>query len=89
VRVLHQLTSPGRVDGGRCHRCDLEPEVALRSWFSPGRMPAAMIFSPSIGGVSHAREEDTSEDDLRVAIEAYANANHVPVKGLAGARLEE
>jgi N-carbamoyl-L-amino-acid hydrolase len=34
-------------------------------------MPAAMIFSPSIGGVSHAREEDTSEDDLRVAIEAF------------------
>jgi hydantoinase/carbamoylase family amidase len=36
-----------------------------------GRMPAAMIFSPSIGGVSHAREEDTSDDDLRVAIQAF------------------
>ena len=36
-----------------------------------GCMPAAMIFSPSIEGVSHAREEDTSEDDLRVAIEAF------------------
>ncbi len=36
-----------------------------------GRMPAAMIFSPSIGGVSHAREEDTDEDDLRAAIEVF------------------
>jgi N-carbamoyl-L-amino-acid hydrolase len=35
------------------------------------RMPTAMIFSPSIAGVSHAREEDTGEDDLRAAIEAF------------------
>jgi hydantoinase/carbamoylase family amidase len=34
-------------------------------------VPAAMIFSPSIGGLSHAREEDTSEADLAVAIEAF------------------
>jgi hydantoinase/carbamoylase family amidase len=36
-----------------------------------GRMPVAMIFSPSIGGVSHAPEEDTDEADLRAAIEAF------------------
>jgi N-carbamoyl-L-amino-acid hydrolase len=34
-------------------------------------VPTAMIFSPSIGGISHAREEDTSDQDLRAAIEAY------------------
>lgn len=34
-------------------------------------MPTAMIFSPSIGGISHARDEDTSEQDLRAAIEAF------------------
>jgi N-carbamoyl-L-amino-acid hydrolase len=34
-------------------------------------VPTAMIFSPSIGGLSHAREEDTSEADLAVAIEAF------------------
>ena len=38
-----------------------------------GRMPAAMIFSASSGGVSHAREEDTEEDDLRAAIEAFGS----------------
>jgi N-carbamoyl-L-amino-acid hydrolase len=35
------------------------------------QVPTAMIFSPSIGGVSHAPEEDTSEPDLRAAIEAF------------------
>lgn len=33
--------------------------------------PAAMMFCPSIGGISHAREEDTAEADLAVAIEAF------------------
>ncbi len=34
-------------------------------------VPTAMIFSPSIGGVSHAPEEDTAEADLAAAIEAF------------------
>jgi hydantoinase/carbamoylase family amidase len=33
--------------------------------------PAAMVFTPSIAGISHAKEEDTSENDLAAAIEAY------------------
>ena len=32
-----------------------------------------MVFSPSIGGISHAPEEDTAEDDLRAAIEAFGS----------------
>jgi N-carbamoyl-L-amino-acid hydrolase len=35
------------------------------------RLPTAMVFSPSIAGVSHAPEEDTSEPDLRAAIEVF------------------
>jgi hydantoinase/carbamoylase family amidase len=34
-------------------------------------VPTAMVFSPSIGGVSHAPEEDTAEPDLATAIEAF------------------
>ena len=34
-------------------------------------MPAAMMFCPSRGGISHAKVEDTSEEDLRTAIEAF------------------
>ncbi len=34
-------------------------------------LPAAMMFVSSIGGISHAKEEDTSEADLATAIEAF------------------
>jgi hydantoinase/carbamoylase family amidase len=34
-------------------------------------LPAAMLFCPSRGGISHAREEDTSESDLAAGIEAF------------------
>jgi hydantoinase/carbamoylase family amidase len=35
------------------------------------QLPTAMVFSPSIAGVSHAPEEDTAESDLAAAIEAF------------------
>jgi hydantoinase/carbamoylase family amidase len=34
-------------------------------------VPAAMLFAPSKGGISHAPDEDTDEADLAVAIEAF------------------
>ena len=34
-------------------------------------MPATMIFCPSRGGISHANSEDTSEGNLKTAIEAF------------------
>jgi hydantoinase/carbamoylase family amidase len=34
-------------------------------------LPTTMVFSPSIGGVSHAPEEDTAEADLAAAIEVF------------------
>jgi N-carbamoyl-L-amino-acid hydrolase len=34
-------------------------------------VPTAMVFSPSINGISHAFEEDTDEVDLRAAIEVF------------------
>jgi hydantoinase/carbamoylase family amidase len=37
------------------------------------KLPAAMLFVRSIGGVSHSPEEDSSEQDLELAIEAYAD----------------
>ena len=36
------------------------------------RIPVAMIFVASCEGISHAREEDSSESDLRAGIEAFA-----------------
>jgi N-carbamoyl-L-amino-acid hydrolase len=34
-------------------------------------VPAAMLFCPSIGGISHAKEEDTAEPDIAVAVESF------------------
>jgi hydantoinase/carbamoylase family amidase len=36
-------------------------------------LPTAMVFSPSIAGVSHAPEEDTADPDLKAAIEAFGD----------------
>ena len=35
------------------------------------RAPTVMVFSSSTDGVSHNPTEDTPEDDLRVALQAY------------------
>jgi N-carbamoyl-L-amino-acid hydrolase len=35
-------------------------------------MPAAMLFSPSIGGISHHWAEDTKEEDLALCAEVLA-----------------
>jgi hydantoinase/carbamoylase family amidase len=37
------------------------------------RVPTAMIFCASRGGISHAKEEDSSEADLMVGIEAFGD----------------
>jgi hydantoinase/carbamoylase family amidase len=40
------------------------------------KLPAAMIFSRSAGGISHSPEEDTDEEALRAAIEAFGLLAH-------------
>jgi N-carbamoyl-L-amino-acid hydrolase len=37
-------------------------------------LPSAMLFVPSIGGVSHAADEDTSVDDLVLGCQTLARA---------------
>jgi len=46
-------------------------------------MPVGMLFVPSIRGISHAFEEDTSEDDLVAGLRVLAGA----VEEIAGAML--
>jgi len=38
------------------------------------RIPAAMLFAPSLGGRSHHICEDTDEADIRQALRVYARA---------------
>jgi N-carbamoyl-L-amino-acid hydrolase len=37
-------------------------------------MPAAMVFVPSIGGISHDFAEDTNEEDLIIGLRVLADA---------------
>jgi N-carbamoyl-L-amino-acid hydrolase len=53
----------------------LMPSGALHDATNVARlMPVAMLFVPSIGGISHAFEEDTDEGDLVAGIEVLAQA---------------
>ena len=38
------------------------------------RMPAAMLFVPSVGGVSHSFDEHTHDKDLAVGARAFVGA---------------
>ena len=38
------------------------------------RMPVAMLFTPSIGGISHHWAEDTKEEDLALCCEVLGDA---------------
>jgi acetylornithine deacetylase/succinyl-diaminopimelate desuccinylase-like protein len=50
-------------------------------------IPTVMIFSSSSPPVSHTREEDTPEADLRVAIEAYGGTVAAMVASAAAGEL--
>lgn len=51
------------------------PSGALHDATNVSRlMPVAMLFTPSIGGISHAFEEDTAEADLVAGLQVLAQA---------------
>lgn len=45
------------------------------------RMPVAMLFVPSIGGISHHWAEDTKEEDLALGCQVLADAAETFLKG--------
>jgi hydantoinase/carbamoylase family amidase len=47
------------------------------------KLPAAMLFVRSIGGVSHSAEEDSSEQDLELGIRALADLVERAMRGLS------
>jgi hydantoinase/carbamoylase family amidase len=50
-------------------------------------LPTVMVFSSSSPPVSHTKEEDTPEEDLRVAIEAYGRTVHATIERAAAGDL--
>ncbi len=79
--------SPSRMDPGLLHRLEAAARaLAPGAWrrmpsgalhdamiFST-RLPTAMVFAPSIGGVSHSFSEDTAEADLVLSASVLARA---------------
>jgi N-carbamoyl-L-amino-acid hydrolase len=63
---------PPRLPSGALHDC---AEVARV-------LPAVMVFSSSIGGVSHSPVEDTSEADLEVALRAFGRLYELASAGI-------
>ena len=58
------------------------PSGALHDATNVSRLlPVAMLFAPSIGGISHAFEEDTDEADLVTAVQVLARAVDQHAKG--------
>jgi beta-ureidopropionase / N-carbamoyl-L-amino-acid hydrolase len=56
-------------------RWRLMPSGALHDAMNMARlMPAAMLFAPSIGGISHAFDENTREEDLVTGLRVLARA---------------
>ncbi len=67
LEVAAERTAPGRsvtMPSGAVHDAMFVAEV----------MPAAMLFVPSIGGISHDFAEDTADDDLVLGARALARA---------------
>ena len=71
-RVINALCEAANLNApGRWRRM---PSGALHDAMNlANRMPTGMLFVPSIGGVSHAFEEDTRRDDLVAGVQVMAD----------------
>jgi N-carbamoyl-L-amino-acid hydrolase len=47
------------------------------------RMPAGMLFVPSIGGISHHHAEDTKEEDIVIGCRVFADAAEMILEGIS------
>jgi N-carbamoyl-L-amino-acid hydrolase len=47
------------------------------------RVPTVMLFSSSTNGISHAKEEDTPEEHLRLAIDAFGRTARTAIERVA------
>jgi N-carbamoyl-L-amino-acid hydrolase len=62
-----------RLPSGALHDCS----VVAR------RVPAAMLFAPSIDGISHSAREDTAPEDLERSLATYARLVELTVQRIA------
>jgi len=82
-----QQILPVKMDTGLREKLEIAAEQSVPgSWrkmpsgalhdasYVAGLMPTAMMFVPSIGGISHSFDEDTSESDLLTGLDVLTCA---------------
>ena len=63
---------PPRPRAGQHLRMPTAPATTRNG--SRAKMPAAMMFVPSIGGISHHWTENTSDEDIVLGAQVFADA---------------
>jgi N-carbamoyl-L-amino-acid hydrolase len=71
-RLTACLESAAEREGASCLR--MQSGAGHDAMIVGRRIPAAMLFAPSLGGRSHHISEDTDEADIRRALRVYARA---------------
>jgi beta-ureidopropionase / N-carbamoyl-L-amino-acid hydrolase len=71
-RLIAQIERAAAEEGARC-LC-MQSGAGHDAMIVGRRIPAAMLFAPSLGGRSHHVSEDTDEADIRRALRVYARA---------------
>ena len=69
-RLIEAIETAAAEEGASCLR--LQSGAGHDAMIVGRRIPAAMLFAPSLGGRSHHISEDTDESDLRRALRVYA-----------------
>jgi beta-ureidopropionase / N-carbamoyl-L-amino-acid hydrolase len=70
IRILDRVARQ-HVPGGYMH---MPSGAAHDSQFLARKLPTAMLFVPSINGVSHHWTEDTSDEDIALGAQVFADA---------------
>ena len=65
---------PGPVNGNPLVRMRLPSAAGHDAAVLSYRMPAGMMFIPSIGGISHHWSEDSKEEDIVLGAQVFADA---------------
>ena len=80
-RLIASIERAAKEEGASCLR--MQSGAGHDAMIVGRRIPAAMLFAPSLGGRSHHISEDTDEADLRRALRVYARAADAILQSLS------
>ena len=82
-RLIARLAAAAKVQGASSAR--MQSGAGHDAMILARRVPAAMLFVPSIGGRSHDISEDTDEADIRLGLRVFAAAVESTIEALGPA----